>query len=84
MAARLAGDRVVASHQDVRKMLGDVDETKLIAIVELQPTVGEIEEAAVWLSGDRDIFGPSPSLSGVPAQIVDILTADEDEESSGG
>ena len=81
MTARLVSDR--ASHQDVRRILGDVDEAKLVAIIELQPTVGELEEAVVWLSGDRDIFAPSPSLSGAAAQIVDILTADEDDESAG-
>ncbi len=78
-----ADDGAVASHEDVRRIIGDVDEAKLLAVVELRPTVGNIEDAVMWLSGDRDVFVPSPSLKGVTAQIADILTADEDEENSG-
>ena len=81
--AKLAGDRAVASDEDVRRILGDIDEASLIAVVELRPTVEDIEEAVMWLSADRDVFAPSPSLTGVPAQIVDILTAEEDTENSG-
>ena len=84
MMAKSASDSAVASRMDVRRILGEVDEAKLMAVVELRPTVGDVEDAVMWLSGDRDVFGPSPSLEGVPAQIVDILTADEDDESSGG
>ncbi len=79
--ARSGGDHGVASHQDIRRMLGDVDEETVIAVVELHPSVGDIEEAVMWLSGDRDVFAPSTSLQGVPAQIVEILTADEEDES---
>jgi len=81
--AKLAGDRAVASDEDVRRILGDIDEASLIAVVELRPTVEDIEEAVMWLSADRDVFVPAPSLTGVPAQIVDILTAEEDTENSG-
>ena len=79
--AKPAGDRTVVSH--IRQILGDVDEAKLMAVVELHPTVEDLENAVTWLSGDRDVFVPSPSLKGVTAQIVDILTSDEDEENSG-
>ena len=47
----------------IRRILGTLDETKLLDIVALRPTILDVEEASVWLAGDSDIFG-----AGQPAQ----------------
>ena len=73
--------RGVATTEDVTRILGDLDPTKMLPIIELRPTVLDVEEASMWLSGDRDVFGPGLPLQGKPSQIVAILTADEEEES---
>ncbi len=68
-----------ASAADVKRILGQVDEAKLLAIVDLQPSIADLEQAMVWLGGDTDIYGASPPLKGIASRIVTILTADEEE-----
>ncbi len=69
-----------ATYDDVRSILGSLDETTLQPILALRPTVADVEEASIWLGGDADVFGASEPLSAIASQIVTILTADEDEE----
>jgi hypothetical protein len=72
----------VATFADVSGVLGDIDDAKMVAILALRPTIVDIEEASMWLAGDRDIFGPGEPLKDVPGQIVALLTADEEEDAS--
>jgi hypothetical protein len=69
-----------ATSDDVARILGELDPSKMLPIVALRPTIVDVEEASMWLAGDRDVFGPGLPLQGVPSQIVTILTADEEEE----
>jgi hypothetical protein len=64
----------------VKSILGDLDDTKMLPILALRPTVADVEEASVWLGGDADVFGAAEPLKGVASQIVTILTVDEEEE----
>jgi hypothetical protein len=65
---------------DIKRILGEIDESKVIEILGLKPTVADVEEAVVWASGDGDVLAKSGHpQTGVIAQIVDILTTDEDE-----
>lgn len=70
-----------ATRDDLLRLVGDVDERKLLDILALHPTVAEIEQAAHWAAGDGDVLakGGHP-LVGTAAEVVDILTADEEEE----
>jgi hypothetical protein len=74
----------MASAEDAKFILGNIDDTKLLYIMALRPSVAEIEQAFGWLSGDSDIFGAGQPLKGVAGEIVTILNADEDEESARG
>lgn len=69
--------------EDVKRILGDLDEARLLALLALEPTIGDVEDASMWLSGDRDVFGPGEPLAGIAGEIVAIVTADEDEEPPG-
>lgn len=69
-----------ATHEDIVGILGNIDQDKLLAIIELRPTVAEVEKASIWLSGDEDVFGAGETLTGPAAEIVNILTAGEEEE----
>jgi len=69
-----------ATYDDLKSILGNLDETKLLPILALRPTLADVEEASIWLGGDADVFGASEQLSATASQIVAILTADEDEE----
>jgi hypothetical protein len=72
---------VVASTADIRAVLGALNERDLLEIAALQPTLHDIEEAATCLSGDRDVFGAGTPLKGVAADIVALLTPDDEEDS---
>jgi hypothetical protein len=69
-----------ATNADVTGILGAIDSDKLLQILSLHPTVAEVEEAAMWLSGDTDVFGASPPIKGNVSDIVTILTVEEEEE----
>jgi hypothetical protein len=75
-----AAKRGFATTDDVARILGNLDPTKMLPIIALRPTILDIEEASMWLAGDRDVFGPGLPLQGIASQIVAILTADEEEE----
>jgi hypothetical protein len=70
----------LASTKDIRAVLGALNESDLLEIVRLQPTIRDVEEAATWLSGDRDIFGAGEPLSDIAAEIVDVLSSGEEDE----
>jgi hypothetical protein len=70
----------VLGSEELKSILGEVDDAKLIEILKLQPTLAELEEAAIWATGNGDILakGGRP-MTGTVAAIVEILTADEEE-----
>jgi len=72
---------IVASPDDIRRIIANLDDEKLLEIMSLQPTVHDIEEASLWLAGDTDIFGAGKPLGSIAGEIVAILTADQEEES---
>ena len=72
--------RAAATRENVVRITGDVDEHKVLDILALNPTVEEVEEAALWATGDGDILGRTGRpLAGIVADIYEILTADEEE-----
>ena len=71
-----------ATFEDIIAILGEIDQDKVLAIIDLRPTMAELETASLWLSGDDDVFGAGEPLKGNAAAIVSILTADEDDERS--
>ncbi len=70
----------LATADDIRRILGTLDEAKLLAIVALRPSIRDVEEASVWLAGDSDVFGSGQPLKPLAGEIVTVLTADEEEE----
>lgn len=69
-----------ASAADIKRVLGDLDTAVVLNILALKPTLRDIEDAALWLGGDPDVFGAGKPLKGVAGDIVAILTADEEED----
>lgn len=70
----------LASIDDLKRILGDLDDAKLLDIMTLRPTILDLEEASMWLASDVDVFGAGRPLQRVAGDIVEILTADDDEE----
>lgn len=73
-----------ATHADVKDVFGALDDDKLAAILALRPTIADLEEASIWLSGDADVFGPGRPLKEIAGQIVALVTADEEDDFSPG
>ncbi|MFZ3248090.1 MAG: hypothetical protein WB037_22815 [Pseudolabrys sp.] len=74
------GGNAVATDADITSILGNLDADKLLAILSLHPTVAEVEEASIWLSGDADVFDADEPIKGNASHIITILTAEEEEE----
>lgn len=70
----------VAGRDDIKGILGELDPGKMLAIVELRPTIAEVEAASLWLAGDADVYGAGEPLKGAASKIVTILTEGEEEE----
>ena len=68
------------SRDELQHILGDIDDAKAIEILALKPSLADLEEAAIWASGDGDVLakGGHP-LGATAAKIVEILTLDEEE-----
>ena len=75
-----ATDRPLATRDDIKAILGNIDADKMLTIVELRPTIADVEAASTWLAGDADVFGAGEPLKGAAADIVAILTEGEDED----
>ena len=73
--------KMTISHENLKSILGDLDDAKIIQILALNPTVADLEEAAIWATGNGDVLGKAGRpLSGTAVDILEILTADEEEE----
>jgi hypothetical protein len=75
-----SGGTAVATHDDIKGVLGDIDPSQMLAIMSLRPTIADIEQASLWLEGDADVFGAGEPLKTVASDIVTILTENEEEE----
>ncbi|MBG0793711.1 hypothetical protein IYY11_10030 [Methylocystis sp. H62] len=71
--------RPLATIKDVTDVLGDIDDATLSAIMDLRPTIADVEEAAMWMSGDRDVFGAGAPLKDVAGEIVSLVAGDDEE-----
>jgi hypothetical protein len=72
------------TREDVRHILGDVQESCVVEILALRPSVRDLEQAAVWLAGDGDWLGrDGRPLAGTAADIVAIVAEQEEEEEQG-
>lgn len=74
-----SGGTAIATHDDVKAILGELDPAQLLAIMSLRPTIADIEQASLWLEGDTDVFGPDEPIKGVASDVVTILTENEEE-----
>lgn len=76
-------DFAKATREDLTRILGDLDDSEIVEILMLDPTVSEVEQAALWTAGQGDILArKGHELVGVVADIVDIVTSDEEDEES--
>ena len=66
---------------DLIRLLGDLDDDQIAEILALNPSVVEVEQAALWAAGQgEELARKGHTLMGVVASIVDIVSDDEDDE----
>lgn len=71
----------LAQHDDLQRILGDLDDSRVIAVLELKPTVLDLEEASACLAGDEDrLAGRGHHVSPVANRVVEIIVSAEEEE----
>jgi hypothetical protein len=74
-------ESAAAAHDDLVRIIGEIDERKALEILALRPTLAEVEQAAIWATGDGDVLAKTGHpLTDIAAEIVEILTADEEED----
>ena len=81
MAESLKGDSKdmpITSVDEVRRMVGPVDDHTAAEILGLRPTGSDVEVAVAYALGEGDIADiEGHPLAGVPARLYEILLADE-------
>jgi hypothetical protein len=66
---------------EVRDIVGDVEDARVSEILTLAPSREELAEASIWVTGNGDLLGrQGHKLQGKTARIVSILTADEEQD----
>ena len=64
----------------LKSIVGEIDDAKVIEILELKPTYADLELAAAWAIGNGDVLAKAGQpLAGTAAAILEILTADDEE-----
>ena len=69
------------SHDTVVRIAGDVSDAKAVAIIASGASLDELEQAVAWASLEDDVMGKERrTLTGIVAELYEILTADEADE----
>jgi hypothetical protein len=69
-----------AASNDIRKVLGDLDDAKVSEILALKPSIADLEDVAICMAGDHDVLAKSGHHVPVTAARIIELLADEEEE----
>lgn len=70
-----------ATTADIRRLFGDTSDQVVSEILSLQPTLADLEKAAQWVAGDRDLDQTDGQvLKGVSGEIVTLLAVEDDEQ----
>ena len=69
------------SAEEIRRLAGDISDARVLAILDLEVSRDELEQAVAWAEGQSDVLGELElPLSGVVSEVHEILTADEEWE----
>ena len=69
------------THDEIRRLLGPIDDAKLAAIEATGATMAQLEQVVAWACGESDVMAAERlPLSGVVAQVYEILTVDEPDD----
>jgi hypothetical protein len=66
--------------ETVRHFFRDIEDHTVVAILNLQPSIAQLEEAAIRLAGAGEIFADIHPEGGIVAQIVELVSAETNFE----
>lgn len=74
-----------ASASEIREIVGPIDEEAIVRILEIEPTIEDVQRAYQWLRADEYHFRTKESnLGGKAAEVFEILDDEfPDFDSSG-
>lgn len=71
-----------ATRDDIRHVLGAVDDTLAVKILSKKPSFADLSDAAIWARGDGDAIARDElELSTTAYAIAELLARDADSES---
>jgi hypothetical protein len=71
------------TRDDFKRILGELDEPTIIELLEVGPSLEELQEAAMCLSGDQDVLAKSGHhVSSKANQVIEIISATEEQDAS--
>ena len=73
------------THEDVRRLCGDVTDERAARMLSTGATVRDLEVALAWQAGESDVMGEARQpLRGRAAELYELLSPelDEDEDPS--
>ncbi len=69
-----------ATFEDVRHVLGEVEDTVIAEILSVRPTYRDLSEAAIWAHGDSDlVVRERGDLTAGALAIAEILVRHEED-----
>ena len=69
------------THEDVRRLCGDVTDDRAARMLATGATVRDLEVALAWSAGESDVMGDERTpLSGRAAELYELLPAELDED----
>ncbi|WP_395645888.1 hypothetical protein [Terricaulis sp.] len=72
-----------ATREDIRHMLGDIEDVVAAEILSVQPSCGELSDAAIWVRGDGDFVAREhKDLNRNAMAIAEIITRLDDDEAA--
>ncbi len=65
-------------HSDILRLFGELDDHKVEEIIELNPSLDELEVTAAYVAGMNDVMGKEHHpLTGKAGQVYEVATRDE-------
>ncbi|WP_416193344.1 hypothetical protein [Nitrobacter sp. TKz-YC01] len=69
------------THDDVLSVIGPTDEILVTEIIATEVTIEELAQAWAWMNNDEALINEGRALpSGRTAELVELLTPQDDEE----
>jgi hypothetical protein len=71
----------IATRDDIRHVLGAIDDTLVVKILSKKPSFADLSDAAIWVRGDGDLIARDQlELSATALAIAEVLARDAESE----